>query len=111
MSPFWSGVLALGLIHGAYASEVFRGAFQAVPKGQLEAALAFGMSPFLAFRRIKLPLAFDAAGSTAKLFEVKAMPSSFLVGRDGTIRAIHAGYRDDEAGARERELQKILAEH
>ena len=59
---------------------------------------------------IKLPLAFDAEGSTAKSFDVKAMPSSFVVGRDGTLRAIHAGYRDDEAGMRERELQKILTE-
>ena len=42
----------------AYASEVFRGAFQAIPKGQIEAAQAFGMSRFLTFRRIKLPVAF-----------------------------------------------------
>lgn len=57
VSPFWAGTLALSLIHAAYASEVFRGAFQVIPKGQIEAAQAFGMSRFLTFRRIKLPVA------------------------------------------------------
>lgn len=58
VSPFWAGALALSLIHAAYASEVFRGAFQVIPKGQIEAAQAFGMGRFLTFRRIKLPVAF-----------------------------------------------------
>jgi His/Glu/Gln/Arg/opine family amino acid ABC transporter permease subunit len=57
VSPFWAGALALSLIHAAYASEVFRGAFQVIPKGQIEAAQAFGMGRFLTFRRIKLPVA------------------------------------------------------
>ena len=39
-----AGSLALGLIFGAFASEVFRGAFMAVDKGQIEAAFAVGMS-------------------------------------------------------------------
>jgi len=38
VSPYLAGVLALGLTFGAYATEVLRGAFQAVPKGQIEAA-------------------------------------------------------------------------
>lgn len=58
VSPFWAGTLALSLIHAAYASEVFRGAFQVIPIGQIEAAQAFGMGRFLIFRRIKLPVAF-----------------------------------------------------
>ncbi len=55
LSPFVAGVIALGLTFGAYASEVFRGAFLAVPQGQIEAARALGMSPAHAFRRILLP--------------------------------------------------------
>jgi polar amino acid transport system permease protein len=55
LHPFIAGVLALGFAFGAYATEVFRGAFLAVPHGQIEAARAFGMSRFLAFRRISLP--------------------------------------------------------
>ena len=54
-NPFLAGVLTIGFIYGAFASEVFRGAYLAVPKGQIEAARAHGMGPALAFRRIVLP--------------------------------------------------------
>ncbi|HLW27473.1 MAG TPA: ABC transporter permease subunit [Kiloniellales bacterium] len=55
LDPFWAGTLTLGFIYGAFATEVFRGAFQSIPPGQLEAARAIGMSRSLAFRRIVLP--------------------------------------------------------
>ena len=50
-----AGSLALGLIFGAFASEVFRGAFIAVDKGQIEAAFAVGMSTGQVFRRVRFP--------------------------------------------------------
>lgn len=50
-----AGALALGLIFGAFAAEVFRGAFIAVPKGQIEAGVAVGMTPWQVFRRIRFP--------------------------------------------------------
>jgi len=53
--PFPAGVITLGLIYGAFATEVFRGAFLAVDRGQIEAAYAFGMGRRLALRRIVLP--------------------------------------------------------
>jgi len=53
---FLAGALAIGIVSGAYQTEVFRGAFQAIPKGELEAATAAGMTPFLKFRRIVAPL-------------------------------------------------------
>lgn len=55
VGPFAAGVVALGLTFGAYASEVFRGAIQAIPKGQQEAGLAIGMSPLKIFWRITMP--------------------------------------------------------
>jgi len=55
LPPFGVGVAAIGLISGAYSTEVIRGAILAVPAGQLEAARAFGMSRALVFRRILLP--------------------------------------------------------
>ena len=55
LDPFTSGVITLGFIYGAYFTETFRGAFMAVPKGQMEAARAFGMKPLHAFRRILFP--------------------------------------------------------
>ena len=55
IDPFIAGVATLGFIFGAYFTETFRGAIQAVPKGQIEAGRAFGMSPGLVFRRITAP--------------------------------------------------------
>ena len=43
INPFVAGVLTLGFIYGAYMTETFRGAILAIPKGQSEAAWAFGM--------------------------------------------------------------------
>jgi His/Glu/Gln/Arg/opine family amino acid ABC transporter permease subunit len=55
INAFVTGSVVLSFIYGAYATEAFRGAFLAVPKGQMEAAKACGMSRWLAFRRIELP--------------------------------------------------------
>lgn len=55
LSPFIAGVIALSIAFGAYATEVFRGAIQEIPKGQREAAMALGMTRFQTFRRITLP--------------------------------------------------------
>jgi His/Glu/Gln/Arg/opine family amino acid ABC transporter permease subunit len=55
VNPFSAGVATIGFIYGAFAAEVFRGAYVAVPKGQIEAAKACGMNDILTFRRITLP--------------------------------------------------------
>lgn len=57
VSAFQAGVLALGLNVGAYGAEVVRGAIQATPKGQIEAAIALNMSRSLMMRRVILPQA------------------------------------------------------
>ena len=59
--PYWCAILALTLNTAAYASEIFRGGFQAVPHQQVEAARACGMSRFLLFRRIIFPIALRQA--------------------------------------------------
>lgn len=61
LNPFVAGVITIGFIYGAFATEVFRGAFNAVPEGQREAARAMGMSPLLALRRVALPQALRIA--------------------------------------------------
>jgi octopine/nopaline transport system permease protein len=53
---FLAGALAIGVVSGAYHTEVFRGAYRSVSKGEIEAALATGMSRPLLFRRIVAPL-------------------------------------------------------
>jgi len=55
VNPFVAGVFTIGFAYGAYATEVFRGAILAVPKGQLEAAKACGMNRWLVLRRILMP--------------------------------------------------------
>lgn len=55
INPFVAGVITLAFIYGAYFTETFRGAFQSVPMGQIEAALAYGMTPWQVFRRVLFP--------------------------------------------------------
>lgn len=55
INGFVAAVAVLGFVQGAYMTEVLRGAILAIPIGQQEAARAFGMSPFLRFRRVTLP--------------------------------------------------------
>lgn len=55
LSGVAAGVLVLGVVSGAYATEVLRGAIQSVPHGQIEAARAMGMPPLMIGWRITLP--------------------------------------------------------
>ena len=55
IDPFWAGVVVIGMIYGAYFTETFRGAFLAVPRGQLEAGMAYGMTSGQIFRHILFP--------------------------------------------------------
>ena len=57
LPPFISVVVALGMISGAYQSEIFRGAIQAVSSGQVEAARSMGMSKIQAIGHVVLPQA------------------------------------------------------
>jgi polar amino acid transport system permease protein len=55
ISGVLAGIAVLGVVQGAYATEVLRGAILAVPPGQIEAARAMGMPPLMLARRITLP--------------------------------------------------------
>ncbi|NWB91973.1 ABC transporter permease [Pseudomonas agarici] len=55
IDPFAAGVITLGFIYGAYFTETFRGAILAVPRGQLEAATAYGLSRAQRFRFVTFP--------------------------------------------------------
>lgn len=55
IDAFTAGTVSIGFIFGAYMTETFRGAILAVPRGQIEAGIASGMSPPLIFRRILGP--------------------------------------------------------
>ncbi|SPX81498.1 ABC transporter permease [Moraxella ovis] len=55
---YWCAIIAFTLNTAAYIAEIVRGAIAAIPKGELEAADAIGMSKFQKIRRIMLPRAF-----------------------------------------------------
>ena len=61
LSGVAAGIAVLGIVQGAYSTEVLRGAIQSVPAGQIEAARAMGMPPLLLARRVTLPLMTAAA--------------------------------------------------
>lgn len=58
ISAFYAGIIALALLFGSYASQVFRGAFLAIPLGQIEAARALGLNAWLIFKHVQLPQAW-----------------------------------------------------
>jgi arginine/ornithine transport system permease protein len=55
INEFVAGVFTIGFIFGAYMAETFRGAFQSVHQGQIEAGLAYGMTKRQIFFRISFP--------------------------------------------------------
>ncbi|MEM7047609.1 MAG: ABC transporter permease subunit [Pseudomonadota bacterium] len=55
VNQFIAGVFTIGVIFGAYMTESFRGAILAIPRGQIEAGLAYGMTSFQVFYRIIAP--------------------------------------------------------
>lgn len=57
LTPWAAGVAGLAINYSAYEAEIYRAGLQAIPKGQMEAALALGMSPALAIRRVVVPQA------------------------------------------------------
>jgi polar amino acid transport system substrate-binding protein len=54
---FWTAILGLAINYSAYESEIYRAGLQAVPRGQMEAALSLGMSRATSIRRIVAPQA------------------------------------------------------
>ncbi|KKI26861.1 ABC transporter permease [Pseudomonas syringae group genomosp. 3] len=55
INPFGAGVISLGFIYGAYFTETFRGAILSVPRGQVEAATAYGLKRGQRFRYVVFP--------------------------------------------------------
>jgi polar amino acid transport system permease protein len=79
LSGLVAGIGVLGFVQGAYATEVLRGAILAVPIGQIEAARAFGMSPFKRWQRIVIPAMLPyAIPGLANLWQVLTKDTALL---------------------------------
>ena len=90
IDPFVAGVAVLGFIYGAYFTETFRGAFLAVPRGQLEAGAAYGMSGVRVFTRILFPqmmrFALPGIGNNWQVL-VKATALVSIIGLADVVKA------------------------
>ena len=92
IDPFWAGVIVIGMIYGAYFTETFRGAFLAVPKGQIEAGMAYGMNSTQVFRHILFPqmmrYAIPGLGNTWQL----VLKESALISVTGLVELLRQSH-------------------
>jgi thiol-disulfide isomerase/thioredoxin len=65
---------------------------------------------FLKRVTVTFPLASDARDAAARAFDVKAMPSGYLVDRKGVVRNVHRGFTAETAVELEREIETLLGE-
>jgi thiol-disulfide isomerase/thioredoxin len=65
---------------------------------------------FIEQMKSTLPVIYDPKGKLAKAYDLEVMPSSFVYGRDGTLRSSHLGFRVEDAEKLEAELLKLLSE-
>lgn len=84
-----SGIVTLSFIYGAFMTETFRGAILAIPKGQIEAGQACGMSAWHIFRYILLPqlirYALPGVGNNLQVI-LKATAVVSLIGLEDIVR-------------------------
>jgi His/Glu/Gln/Arg/opine family amino acid ABC transporter permease subunit len=88
INPFLAGTVTIGFIFGAYLTETFRGAILAIPRGQMEAGQAFGLSFSQVLWRITIPQMIRHAipGFTNNwLVMVKATALVSIIGLDDMV--------------------------
>ncbi len=74
-----AAILVLGFVQGAYSTEILRGAIEAIPIGQIEAAKAYGMSTFQTFNRILIPVMLPNAIPGLSNLWLEAIKSTSLI--------------------------------
>jgi polar amino acid transport system permease protein len=89
--PFWYGVMAITLTYGAYMAEVYRAGIESVPRGQMEAARALGMSHALAMRHVIVPQAVRRVVPPLLNDFIALMKDTSLVGVIAFLEVVEAG--------------------
>ena len=69
-----------------------------------------GARKWLEATPVTFPVLFDPKNEVSKLYDVVAMPSTVLVGRDGTMRSIHHGYKPGYEGEYQTQVRALLRE-
>ena len=100
VNQFISGAGTIGVIFGAYYTETFRGALMAIPHGQIEAGVSFGMRRSILFRRILWPqmVRYALPGFTNNwLVQLKTTALVSVIGlQDLVYNAFTAGRTTDQ---------------
>ena len=81
-----AGIWVLGVVQGAYATEVLRGAIKAVPVGQIEAAKSYGMPAFMIMRRVTIPAMMS--------FAVPGLANLWLIATKDTALLAVGGFNE-----------------
>lgn len=72
-----------------------------VPAQATQMSAALGLS---------FPVLFDPAGTTSNLYQIRTMPTTFLVAKDGTLRHVHWGFGPTDPDRYESEIRSLLKE-
>jgi histidine transport system permease protein/arginine/ornithine transport system permease protein len=97
LNAFFAGFLSIGFIFGAYMTETFRGAALAIPRGQIEAGIAFGMGRGLLFRRVIWPQLVRYALPSFTNNWLTLMKATALVSVIGLEDLVYNGYAAGKA--------------
>ena len=89
--PFWYGTMALTLTYGAYMAEVYRSGIEGVPRGQMEAARALGMSHARSMRHVIVPQAVRRVIPPLLNDFIALMKDTSLVGVIALLEVVEAG--------------------
>jgi octopine/nopaline transport system permease protein len=90
LNGFLVGALAIGIVSGAYQTEVLRGAYLAIPRGEIEAARAVGMNRGLLLRRIIAPLGLRLALPGMGNLWQSVLKDSALISVTGLVEIMRA---------------------
>ena len=71
---------------------------------------AEGARKWLEETPVTFPVLFDPENQVTKLYKVQTMPSTVIIGRDGTMRFIHQGYKPGYEGEYQTEVRALLRE-
>jgi octopine/nopaline transport system permease protein len=92
INAFITGSFAIGIISGAYSTEVFRGAVQSIDKGQFEAAKVLGLSKSIQFYKIILPQALRLAiPNLSNVWQITLKDTS-LISVTGLVEIMRQSY-------------------
>jgi thiol-disulfide isomerase/thioredoxin len=64
---------------------------------------------FLRQKAVSFTVAFDENGDSASSYQLRGMPSSYLIGRDGKVRASHIGFREKDKDKLEQAIKSLLS--